>query len=416
MNISEISNHWDSHIRDIKSWNISLDITFWVYIPFCAQRCSFCNCFVKKWDKNVLDDFLDIFEQQCKTFTEIFSHYTFKKIVIAGGTSSSLWADRTHRLFSLIFQYFSFSENVKIIYLTDHLFTNKKILQVIDTFPGKKIMSLGVQSTDQSVLDAISRKQTIEQLDNLIWDIKDLNFYLALDIVTGLPKDTIDTFRQTLYDVKRFDPDFISLYRLEVSEYTNLKKQGYLLDAEIKTSIHQSFFLFDSFFKDTHADHVKIVRWFENHSFVMHQYKKENQDFKDFSNLWRQEGSFLNLWYGDTSSIFWEIEYDFIPWDRSQNIDVYWNIDTYSAKHTTIVHSLRKLFYTYFSYDYIPTDMFNIYSLEYTRNILKPDIDFLIRHKKLSLDSWMYVLHFQSPLEILFYQKLMWNKFSSKNM
>jgi coproporphyrinogen III oxidase-like Fe-S oxidoreductase len=83
INIDLIKDNWQSLIKEIEKKEVSDLITLTIHVPFCSQKCKFCNCYVRKSDHKVLENFMNILEEQIKEFSFIFKEYTFKRLFIS---------------------------------------------------------------------------------------------------------------------------------------------------------------------------------------------------------------------------------------------------------------------------------------------------------------------------------------------
>ena len=81
-----------------------------------------------------------------------------------------------------------------------------------------------MQSLDDKLLKDVGRIHTREQAINAIKLIKQNNFAFSVDLMCGLPNQTLDSFKQTLNQIISFNPDHVSCYSLILEESTPLFK------------------------------------------------------------------------------------------------------------------------------------------------------------------------------------------------
>lgn len=189
------------------------ELSLYVHIPFCHSLCYYCGC-----NKTVTrhahkaDEYLDHLCREIADRTSAFSHYRVKQLHLGGGTPSFLSAEQLTRLMKTLKENFSFSQDAEIsievdpreieLNLADHLLSL-----------GFNRLSIGVQDTNIEVQQAINRVQSTEFVTCLIQHARQIGFSsVNIDLIYGLPHQTISSFTQTLQDVKNMNADRISLF------------------------------------------------------------------------------------------------------------------------------------------------------------------------------------------------------------
>jgi len=189
------------------------ELSLYVHIPFCHSLCYYCGCnkvITRHRDK--ADIYLEYLADEISSRAEFFNDYTVKQLHWGGGTPSFLTHVQITKLVSLLKEKFTFANHVEMsieidpreieMHLAEHLFDL-----------GFNRISIGVQDIDHQVQEAINRVQSTEFISNFIAHAKYVGFNsINIDLIYGLPHQTIETFTKTLKKAHEMDVDRISLF------------------------------------------------------------------------------------------------------------------------------------------------------------------------------------------------------------
>jgi histone acetyltransferase (RNA polymerase elongator complex component) len=195
-----------------------------VFIPHqgCPYRCVFCNqtditgSHEKADEKKVLDT-LDTYLGN-KSLDELPPH---REVAFYGGSFTGLSSKRQEALLGPVAPWIE-QGLVSAIRLSTHpLFIDEERLALLKEYNVKTI-ELGIQSTDQKVLQHSGRPCTMETIEAAVALIRKNGFRLGLQLMPGLPGDTDFTFQTSVDDTIRLQPDFVRLYPTLVIRHTQL--------------------------------------------------------------------------------------------------------------------------------------------------------------------------------------------------
>ncbi len=189
------------------------ELSLYVHIPFCHSLCYYCGCnkvITRHRDK--ADIYLDYLAQEIASRAPFFQDYTVKQLHWGGGTPTFLTKPQIEKLVSLLKSKFNFAEKIEMsievdpreieVDLVDHLYS-----------VGFNRLSIGVQDIDKKVQQAINRVQSTEFIEQFIARAKTVGFdSVNIDLIYGLPHQSIETFTKTLNKVREINPDRISLF------------------------------------------------------------------------------------------------------------------------------------------------------------------------------------------------------------
>lgn len=189
------------------------ELSLYVHIPFCHTLCYYCGCnkvITRHRDK--ADTYLEYLAKEIALQAPLFTDYKVKQLHWGGGTPSFLTHKQITTLVSLLKEKFDFSDDLEMsieidpreieMGLAEHLFSL-----------GFNRLSLGVQDLDRKVQETINRVQSTQFIGDFIGHAKKVGFKsINIDLIYGLPHQTLENFAKTLDKANEWDVDRISLF------------------------------------------------------------------------------------------------------------------------------------------------------------------------------------------------------------
>ncbi len=194
----------------------------YIHIPFCHQICNYCD-FNKVFFKNQpVDEYIEALGREMAMAVESKPH-AFEKIetiFLGGGTPTALSAQQITRLLELIRTYIPMDHVVEFSSEAnpDEL-SEDKLVALFDG--GVNRLSMGVQSFDQDLLKRIGRTHSNEHVYETVALAKKVGFTnLSIDLMYGLPHQTMEQWKDTLRLALDLDLPHYSAYSLIVEPKT----------------------------------------------------------------------------------------------------------------------------------------------------------------------------------------------------
>lgn len=199
-------------------------IGLYIHIPFCAHKCDYCD-FVSFANKEEnIDQYINNLIKEIKQ--EKLEQYIIKTVYIGGGTPSFIDSKYITEILKLIDK--NDAEEITIE-ANPGTVTEKKLKDYFDA--GVNRLSIGLQSTDNNILKQISRIHTYEQFLETYNLAREVGFTnINVDLMIGLPNQTVLDVQNSLEKVIKLSPEHISVYSLILEEDT-------VLDCKIKSGI-----------------------------------------------------------------------------------------------------------------------------------------------------------------------------------
>lgn len=210
--------------------NSQRGLSLYVHIPFCDTLCYYCGCnMVATRDYAKTQPYLDTLEREmARTAALVDPRRPVRQLHWGGGTPTYLHPDDLERLMAMIRRHFALAPDAEVGCEIDPRELTRQHLETLRRL-GFNRVSFGVQDMDPAVQQAVNRIQP-ESLIQQVYDwSRELGFSsVNMDLIVGLPKQTVESFGRTLDRVVAWSPD-----RLAVFAYAHvpwLKKHQRLIE------------------------------------------------------------------------------------------------------------------------------------------------------------------------------------------
>ncbi|MBD1914059.1 MULTISPECIES: STM4012 family radical SAM protein [unclassified Leptolyngbya] len=207
---------WSAEKRDA--------LFLYIHIPFCEMRCGFCNLFTTV---NHSDEFVNRYvtavQRQAKCVKAALGDAQFARFALGGGTPTQLPIAALETILNVAEDEMgaSLKEIPVSVEVSPETATTEKLQLLRDR--GADRISIGVQSFIDSEVLATQRRQTSAQVQAALTRIRETGFpTLNLDLIYGLPGQTVDTWLHSIRTALQFHPEEIYFYPLYVRPLTGL--------------------------------------------------------------------------------------------------------------------------------------------------------------------------------------------------
>jgi oxygen-independent coproporphyrinogen-3 oxidase len=200
-------------------------IGIYIHIPFCIQKCLYCD-FVSfpKMKDDLIDQYFSALHRELSCYESDLKQFPIKSIFFGGGTPSSINAKYIAGLLHRIKQIGTLTEDAEItLEANPGTLSHEKINQYLSS--GINRVSLGLQTADAKLLKAIGRIHNVNDFITSYRGLVEAGIdNINVDIMFGLPEQTIDQLERTLefLGACAIRPKHISAYALKLEEGTPL--------------------------------------------------------------------------------------------------------------------------------------------------------------------------------------------------
>lgn len=195
----------------------------YVHIPFCRSKCAYCDFYsYTPRDTRIYTAYTDALINHIKSYRVAGGDYSPDTVYIGGGTPTVLPEEDMLRLLRAIKSTFRLSKTVEFTMecnpATVSLETLRKYRRA-----GVNRLSIGLQSIHPRELSALGRIHTLAQFEECYRMAREAKIEnISVDLMYGIPFQTMDSWIATLRYVVSLRPEHISLYNLKLEEGTPL--------------------------------------------------------------------------------------------------------------------------------------------------------------------------------------------------
>ena len=190
-------------------------MSIYIHIPFCKTICSYCDFCKFYYNEKWVDNYLIALEKEIK---EKYKNESIATIYIGGGTPTSLNINQLEKLLQLT-KLFNF-EKIEFTVETNVDLSLDKI-KLLKQY-GVNRISIGVQTVNQKHLKFLNRKHTKEEVINLVNLLKQYGFNINVDLMYGMPNQTLKELEEDLDFILSLDVNHISTYSLIIEPHTKI--------------------------------------------------------------------------------------------------------------------------------------------------------------------------------------------------
>lgn len=225
--------------------------SLYIHVPFCISKCAYCDFLSFPSDEETKQRYVDslCYELQAYSLTQ---HESIGTIFVGGGTPTSLSGKQLKQIFDCVFEYFYVLDDCEISIEINPKTLDKEKLEFLKSGPINRV-SIGLQSVFDHHLKTLSRIHTYEDFLKTYHDILDCGISnINIDLMFGLPNQTLEEWNETLEKIVGLNPNHISAYGLIVEEHTPFYRMYHngelqLPDEELE---RRMYYLTESYLKE----------------------------------------------------------------------------------------------------------------------------------------------------------------------
>lgn len=217
--------------------NLSKNNSFSLYVsvPFCPSRCGYCSFVMQSIEKtkHLVEPYVELL---CKELIETAKianslKLQLETIYMGGGTPTTLSAEQLDKVLKTISAYFDLSHCREITVEAGRpdTITEEKLIALKENNVTR--ISINPQTLNDEVLVEIGRRHTSAQSLQCFELARKLGFNnINMDLIAGLPKDTYESYVNSLDKICDLNPECITVHTLSMKRSSNLTKSGEKLD------------------------------------------------------------------------------------------------------------------------------------------------------------------------------------------
>jgi len=191
-------------------------LSLYVHVPFCFSPCFYCGCTrVITRDATRADHYLDVLRREIALTGSLFDrNRPLLQLHLGGGTPNFLDTLRMARLVAALEANFAYRRDGVREYgiEIDPRYADRRYIRDLAAL-GFNRLSVGIQDFDPNVQVGVNRIQSVVQTRDVIDAAREAGYgSVSVDLIYGLPRQTLDGFQRTLDQVLALAPDRIAVY------------------------------------------------------------------------------------------------------------------------------------------------------------------------------------------------------------
>ena len=200
----------------------------YIGIPFCRTRCHYCSFAaypLARYAKQV-DDYLEALMKEMKFVGEKYGNHPLHSIYIGGGTPTALNEEQFERLLQAVHRYYDVSKALEFTVEAGRPDTiTEEKLRLMKEY-GVTRISINPQTMKQETLIKMGREHTPESIVTVFKKARELGFdNINMDLIVGLPDETMEDFKKTLDEIGALEPDSITIHTLVIKRASMLREE-----------------------------------------------------------------------------------------------------------------------------------------------------------------------------------------------
>ncbi len=209
--------------KNIYKLNCSDSVDLYIGIPFCPTRCTYCSFISFDMSKRAapLKSYTDALLKEIKWFNIWREKYNKKlrSIYVGGGTPTSIGIGYLKKILEAI----DFNENTEFTLEAGRPDTiDENMLEMLADLKVNRI-SINPQTMNDETLKLMKRPHTANDIIKVLNLACKYNFIINMDLILGLPSETIDMVENTLNKIENLKIDNLTIHTLTIKRSSLLK-------------------------------------------------------------------------------------------------------------------------------------------------------------------------------------------------
>ena len=231
----------------------------YLHIPFCKQKCSYCN-FHFSTSLTFKDEMLGAMKKEIFLRKDELQSKTLKSLYFGGGTPSLLKVDELNALMDEVLKYFAFDPDIEITLEANPDDLDRAFLKALSQTEINRL-SIGTQSFFNEDLMLMNRAHNAGEAESSIKRAQDFGFEnISIDLIYGSPTSNFEIWKENLNKTIELEVPHVSSYALTVEPKTALNQwiKQQKVAAPKEAEQNREFYYMSDFLKDHGFDHYEI--------------------------------------------------------------------------------------------------------------------------------------------------------------
>lgn len=201
-------------------------ISLYIHIPFCKSKCNYCDFLSFAGREENIEGYVEALIEEIRSHSSYLKDRSVTSIFIGGGTPSMLPGDCMRRIMDEVYKNFRVEKQAEISMESNPGSLTREKIEIYKA-SGINRVSMGLQSADEEQLKELGRIHSYKEFEQNYHLLREVGYKnINIDLMFGLPQQTLRDWKQTLEQVIALHPEHISIYSLLIEEGTPFYEQS----------------------------------------------------------------------------------------------------------------------------------------------------------------------------------------------
>ncbi len=197
----------------------------YVHVPFCASRCGYCDFATAPFHEGAATRYLKALNQELDAAALTVDKARADTLYLGGGTPTALGPERLRDVLTGLMGRFTIAAEAEVTCEANPESLTADILSALAE-GGVNRLSLGIQTFEDATLKILGRRHDATQAEDAYWRARVEGFdNISIDLMYGLPAQSIDSWTHNLERGLALKPDHVSLYGLTLEPDVKLYRE-----------------------------------------------------------------------------------------------------------------------------------------------------------------------------------------------
>lgn len=207
-------DNWLNSVKKAYNESSKDGISIYIHLPFCENLCTYCGCTTRITKNHKVElPYLEAVVKEWRMYCDVLGcKPRIREIHLGGGTPTFFSPENLEKLLRGILEYAEVVPGSDFSFEAHPANTTSAHLKMLYDY-GFRRVSVGVQTFDPEVQEIINRKQTIEQVEQVTREAREIGYTsVNFDLIYGLPLQNLKSVEDTFTKVINLMPDRIAYY------------------------------------------------------------------------------------------------------------------------------------------------------------------------------------------------------------
>lgn len=223
-------------------------LALYIHVPFCLRKCRYCAFMSHPPKNDEINKYTESLIAQIKTLLPLMPYRELSSVYFGGGTPSLLPGKALLSVCEAVKEAIRWAPDIECTLEANPAAFRSEDLKLWKA-AGINRISLGVQSLQDNELQYLGRLHNVKEAKEAYLTLRKNGFKnISLDLMYGLPHQTLSSWQNTVTELLSWQPEHISFYALSVEKGTSLQKENPTLPSD--TTTMKEYWLARKFLKE----------------------------------------------------------------------------------------------------------------------------------------------------------------------